>query len=152
MINKAYTIRKENRMGYVQSNLMQGETLLYSAKIHWIIFRWAIILAVIGLSLVTAPDVNDRRMVVNFLFLAALAAGWAFAKLVTSEYAITDKRVMMKNGIIMRKSVELLLPKVESIVVKQGVLGRLLGYGSVHLSTAGTTISPFKKIARPLEL
>ena len=68
----------------------------------------------------------------------------------TSEFAVTTKRVFVKTGIVSRRSVELLLPKVESIQVDQGILGRLLNYGTITVVGTGGTRDPLKKIAAPM--
>jgi uncharacterized membrane protein YdbT with pleckstrin-like domain len=68
-----------------------------------------------------------------------------------SEFAVTDKRVLAKHGFIERESIETLLTKVEAIGVDQGIMGRLLGYGSITITGTGGTEESFPKISRPLE-
>jgi uncharacterized membrane protein YdbT with pleckstrin-like domain len=65
--------------------------------------------------------------------------------------AVTNRRVLMKSGVISRKTVELMLSKVESIGVNQGMLGRVAGYGSVVVRGSGGTYELFDRVARPLE-
>jgi membrane protein YdbS with pleckstrin-like domain len=68
----------------------------------------------------------------------------------TSEFAITNKRVLIKTGWIRRYSLETLLTKVESIRVDQSVLGRMLDYGTIIISGTGGSKEPFHKIAQPM--
>src|SRR6202034_3784582 len=70
---------------------------------------------------------------------------------VSSEFAITNKRVLIKVGLVRRHSLELLLSKVEGIGVDQGVLGRILGYGTITVSGVGGTKEAFRTISNPLE-
>jgi uncharacterized membrane protein YdbT with pleckstrin-like domain len=70
---------------------------------------------------------------------------------VSSEFAITNKRVLIKVGLIRRHSLELLLQKVEGIGVDQTVLGRILGYGTITVSGVGGTKESFRTISDPLE-
>jgi|TARA_B100002003_G_scaffold192211_1_gene181393 uncharacterized membrane protein YdbT with pleckstrin-like domain len=70
---------------------------------------------------------------------------------VSSEFGVTSKRVMVKTGFISRTSLETLLTKVEGIGVDQSVLGRVLGYGSIVVSGTGGSKRPFKMIRHPLE-
>jgi uncharacterized membrane protein YdbT with pleckstrin-like domain len=111
-------------MGYVEGNLMQGEHVAYRGHIHWIVFCTLSAL----LTLFIAPLI--RRM--------------------TSEFAITNKRVIIKVGLISRRTIELNLQKVESIGVDQGILGRIFGYGTIVIVGTGGTKEPFNAIADPL--
>ena len=69
----------------------------------------------------------------------------------SSEFAITNKRVLIKVGLIRRHSLELLLQKVEGIGVDQGILARILGYGTITISGVGGTKEAFRVISNPLE-
>jgi uncharacterized membrane protein YdbT with pleckstrin-like domain len=110
---------------YVNNHLGTGEALVYETKNHWIIFFsfW---------SLFT-------------LFLAPIIA------MITNEFALTNKRVIVKEGFISRRSLEIPISKVESVSVDQGILGRILGYGSLHIRGTGGTNEHFHNISRPLE-
>jgi uncharacterized membrane protein YdbT with pleckstrin-like domain len=74
-----------------------------------------------------------------------------FLKRNATEMAVTNKRVIVKTGIVDRRTIELLLPRIESIAVEEPVLGRVLGYGTVIVRGTGGTPEVFSQIARPLE-
>lgn len=62
----------------------------------------------------------------------------------TTEYSITNKKVLMKRGWIRRRTDELMLGKVEGVDVIQGIQGRILGYGNlVFQGTGGQTVTFF---------
>ena len=61
----------------------------------------------------------------------------AFLYRQTTELAVTNKRVIAKVGIISRATIEQRLEMVDSVQVKQGIIGRLLGAGSVGIRGAG---------------
>ncbi len=109
---------------YVEGNLVRGEAIAYEAKLHWIVFLTL-------RSLLT-------------LFIAPMIERW------TSEFAITNKRVIIKVGLVSRRTVEMNLSKVESVNVDQSILGRILGYGSIMVIGTGGTREGFKNIAKPL--
>ena len=109
---------------YVQQNLSAGEQVVYEAKLHWIIF------------------VSLKALLT--LFIAPLIA---FS---TSEFAITNKRVIIKVGLISRRTLEMNLNKIESVNVNQGMLGRMLGYGTIVIVGTGGTKEPFASILDPL--
>jgi hypothetical protein len=69
----------------------------------------------------------------------------------SAEFAVTNKRVLIKVGVLRRRSLEILLSKVETISVDQPILGRLLGYGSLTVGGTGGTKEVFHLIRGPLE-
>jgi uncharacterized membrane protein YdbT with pleckstrin-like domain len=48
-----------------------------------------------------------------------------------TEMAVTNRRVVIKTGMASRKTIEMLLGKVESIEVSETAVGRMLGYGTI---------------------
>jgi len=85
------------------------------------------------------------------LLLSAVTASYSYIAFRFSEFGVTNRRVLVKVGMIRRRSVELLLTKVEGIGVDQGVMGRLLDYGTIIITETGGTKEPFGKIAKPFE-
>lgn len=69
----------------------------------------------------------------------------------TTECVLTNRRVVGKIGFVGRKSLEILLAKVEGLQVDQGILGRFCNYGTVTVSGTGGSHTPFQGIAKPLE-
>jgi uncharacterized membrane protein YdbT with pleckstrin-like domain len=65
--------------------------------------------------------------------------------------AVTNRRVVVKTGLASRKTIEMMLSKVESIEVSESTGGRMLGYGTVVVIGTGGTSEPFHKVAHPLE-
>ncbi len=152
-------------MSYVEKNLIPGETVLYETQLHWIVFFWPILLGLLfglpGLawlvgSLATIGDKSGTSggmfgIAFILLILAAVCVALGFLRRNATEMAVTDKRIIIKVGLVSRKTVELLLSKVESIVVNESVLGRMVGYGTVVVRGTGGTPEPFDKVAHPLE-
>src|SRR5260221_134503 len=68
-----------------------------------------------------------------------------------SEFAITNRRVIIKVGFISRKTLEMNLSKIESVNVDQGIWGRMLGYGTITIIGTGGTKETFGNISGPLE-
>lgn len=135
-------------MGYIEQNLMAGEKVIYRAKIHWIVFLWPAIFLLVALVVFANFGAAFGGI---FILLAALAGLSSFITYTTSEFGVTDKRVLVKVGFIRRHSLETLLAKVEGIGVDQGILGRMLGYGTVMVTGTGGTKEPFHKIDAPFE-
>lgn len=110
---------------YIQENLIEGEMVVYETRLHWITFF-------------TLKGILT-------LFIAPLIDRWS------SEFAITNRRVIIKIGLISRHVLEMNLSKVESINVDQTVMGRMLGYGTITVIGTGGTRELFHKIADPME-
>jgi uncharacterized membrane protein YdbT with pleckstrin-like domain len=93
-------------------------------------------------------------MIIVGLVLLVAAAVFVAVGLVrrnSTEMAVSNKRVLIKTGFFARKSIEVLLSKVESIGVDESALGRILGYGSVIIRGTGGTFETFSQIAHPNE-
>ncbi len=135
-------------IGYIDSNLMEGEHVIYRAKLHWMVFAWPIIWFYSNslVAYVKGPD-SAKNL---FFSLAVITAISALITYKTSEFGITNKRILIKFGFIRRRSLETLLTKVEGIQIEQGIFGRMLDYGTIIITGTGGTHSPFKKISLPL--
>ena len=135
-------------MGYVDSNLLPNEQVTYRARLHRIIYLLpvCVIIAAIAVAVIGGGWVALGLGVIG---LVLLLPPWI--RSISSEFAVTNKRVLVKVGLVRRHSLELLLQKVEGIGVDQGILGRILGYGTITVSGTGGTREAFRMIARPLE-
>ena len=111
-------------MSYVLDNVLKNERFLHEAKIHWSIFF-------------------------SLKSLLTLTI-WAWIVRSSGEFAVTNRRVIIKIGIVQRRTLELNLSKVESIEVEQTVWGRLFGYGDIEVIGTGGTREQFSKIGDPL--
>jgi uncharacterized membrane protein YdbT with pleckstrin-like domain len=147
-------------MSYVDDHLLPGERVVYRARLHWIAFRasllllaLAIVAGVAGQLVSTSPyeDAWTLWVPAGLVVLALLAALGPWIRRTTSEFAVTDKRVLVKTGVVQRDSLETLLSKVEAIGVDQTLLGRMLGFGSITIVGTGGTRESFERIAMPLE-
>ncbi|MFL5402283.1 MAG: PH domain-containing protein [Gemmatimonadales bacterium] len=141
-------------MSYLDDNLLAGEHIVYRARLHWIIFATSLIVVLLGIALI----IFLRRLDPEYWYLGAALAGIGLLlaispaiRYTSSEFAVTDKRVLAKHGFIQRDSIETLLSKVEAIGVDQGIVGRLLGFGSITITGTGGTEESFPQISRPLE-
>ncbi len=120
---------------YVEGALVKDEKVVYMGHISlWSL--WHLIAA--GVLLLPAFGLG-------LIFL-----GMAFVRYKSVELAVTTKRIIVKHGFISRQTVEINLDKVESIQVEQGLLGRLLNFGTLIVSGTGTSHAPLTGIAEPM--
>ena len=149
-------------MGYIDNNLMSGEKITYRAYLHWVVFLSPIIWPLIAVFVIAflffsggghdTPYLDVSFIVGGSSILIAIIHGIkVFITYKTSEFGVTNKRVLVKIGFISRKSLEVLLTKVEGIQVNQGLLGCILGYGSIAITGTGGSKNYFNKISSPLK-
>ena len=69
----------------------------------------------------------------------------------TSEFVITNMRIILKTGWISRKTFEMNLNKIETVNVKQSVWGRLFGFGTISIVGTGGSREEAENIRKPLE-
>jgi hypothetical protein len=140
--------RERRDVGYIEQNLLPDEEIIYKARLHRMIFWKACALIILGaIFLLIQPIIGGVVIFIGFCALLSPAIDYA-----TSEFGVTNKRVIIKIGFLRRKTLELLLRHVETISVDQSVAGRLLDYGSVTLTGTGGVREVFHNIATPLEL
>lgn len=141
-------------MASLDSQLLSGERIVHRARPHWVVFLGPILLAVAGAVLAGIL----QYVVGDYWYAGAAVAGLALVlalgpalRYAGSEYAVTDKRVLARLGILERHSLETLLSKIEAIGVEQGIAGRLLGYGTITITGTGGTREALELIPTPLE-
>jgi uncharacterized membrane protein YdbT with pleckstrin-like domain len=153
-------------MSYVESNLVPGEKVIYQTRLHWIVMLGHLFIGCLLLGLPGAlllyyayseqgVDANTLRLTegggVALLVCGAVVILMGVVKRHATEMAVTNRRVVIKTGLMSRKTVEMLLNKVESIEVSETAGGRMLGYGTIVVIGTGGTSDPFRKVAHPLE-
>ena len=139
-------------MSYIKSQLLPGEEIKYRGHLHRSIFAPAFSFAVVAvLTLVIVLQSGDWPLFWGLVAAALVSYIWAQILYSTSEFAVTNKRVVIKVGWLRRRTVETMLSKVEGINVDQSLLGRLLGYGSIIITGTGGTQEPFRNIGSPFE-
>lgn len=152
-------------MSYIRASLVPGETVVYQTRLHWIVMLRHILLGLLLLAgsgallsyLLNHPRAgNPSEHLMEGGAAALLACGIVamFAGVVrrnATEMAVTTRRVVIKQGLVSRKTIELLLNRIETIEVSEPMVGRMLGFGSITMIGTGGTSEPFHQIAHPLE-
>ena len=142
-------------MGYVERHLLPGERVLYKTRLHWGVFIKPALIVLVGVALmVLLRQVQDPRwlwMVGGAVALIGLVWGLVhYVEVMTSEFAVTTSRLIFKVGLVSRYTTELLLAKVESIGVQQGLVGRMLNYGDLTVTGTGGAREVFRRVRDPI--
>jgi uncharacterized membrane protein YdbT with pleckstrin-like domain len=145
-------------MSYVDSILEPGETVRYRTKVSWTVYVPAILLAIGALAALALGANYAQTGTVSWLVAIALALAAivafvpAWFRRWTTEIAVTDRRIILKRGLIRRHTVEMNMQKVESVDVDQTLIGRLFNYGNVTIRGTGSSFENLRMIDRPLKL
>ena len=126
-------------MSYVEESLSAGEIVHFETKLTRT-FLWVFLLV----SFVTLPVYGIGAI----FFLVSLVY---YLAIKTSEFAVTNKKVIIKYGILTITSVEIMFSKIESVSVNQSIAGRVFNYGQIIISGTGGTKQVFDMIDRPIE-
>ena len=126
-------------MGYIEDSLMEGENIVYEARLHYFSYWFPALLVLFAIAMPFIPlgEVGLRLIFSGVLLL--LAVIWALVINNGKRFIVTNKRVIEKRGLVRRESIELMLRKCESVKVEQSILGRIFGYGKVVVSTGEVT-------------
>ena len=146
-------------MSYITSTLSKDEEIKVTPKLHWINYAIVVFCLVFAgicgkVYLDLSPDVYP---IVKIAFIAPIAI-FAFATLIftlriwLTEMAVTTKRVVFRTGIISVHTEELKIARIESVELRQSILGRILNYGSLYFSGTGTGKVLFPNIQKPREM
>lgn len=136
-------------MSYIKETLLPDEKVLYYTRPHIVIFYPAVMWLI--LSLPAFKIISSSLIGWIFLFMSIVGFVNSLVGYYFSEYAITDKRILMKVGFVRRKSLELFLNRVEGVYIEQGIVGRILNFGTVIIIGVGGTKDPFFYIPDPLK-
>jgi len=129
---------------------MVNEQVVYEANLHYIVYTSPCLVALLAIGFLFIPDLEWMWRIIPMLAVWLGAFIWAIAINGGKQYVVTTRRLIFKRGIIRRNSFELLLRKCEGIQIEQSIMGRILNYGSV-LVTTGEATNRYDHIKNPLK-
>ncbi|HEY5105654.1 MAG TPA: PH domain-containing protein [Caulobacteraceae bacterium] len=146
-------------VSYLDKILQPGERVLVTGRLHWVIFVPAFLplAAAVAIAIWAATaslDPGPARVGYTFAGVLALAGvAILLARLVmrwTTQFAVTNHRIVVKRGLLALHTIEMNIDKVESVDVDQSLLGRMLDFGAVTVHGTGARWDPIAVVADPL--
>lgn len=139
----------------MERHLLPSERVLYKTRLHWVLFVKSGLLLLAGVALMVLlrplPDPPWLWMLGAVVALVGVVWGLVhYVEMMTSEFAVTTSRLIFKVGLISRYTTELLLSKVESIGVQQGLIARMLNYGDLIVTGTGGAREIFRRVRDPI--
>jgi uncharacterized membrane protein YdbT with pleckstrin-like domain len=153
-------------MNDLKQSLMQDEILVCHMRPHWIIFNKAamwLLLAVLIFFISAMYPIGQFRLFSGlpplyklvpliFVIVAIIVGVPAYIKYISTSFIITNKRVLLKKGLILRKTGEILLPRIESVSIFQSLFGRICNYGDILINGTGGSTDLFQRLPEPFKL
>ena len=158
-------------MSYIDNNLLPDEKIIFRTKKHPIVFLVPGIFLLLAIffstdnvltnamnhtfSLVTnqIPAIHSIHRLPGLLFtLAFIVSGtqqWILYQM--SDYVVTSNRVIMREGLFIRRTSDMRLSTIASVSTDQGLLAQMLNYGNISLNGFGGLSEDFMQIAKPIE-
>jgi len=141
-------------MSFVQKNLSANEKIVYSTGKHWYIYLKGIVLTALGLIIAASSDSSTNEstntIVGLLVFVGIIILINSILVARSAEFVVTNKRVILKTGVLKRKLIEVQLNRAEGLTVSQGIMGRIFNFGVIKITSGGVT-EVFTKIAKPYD-
>jgi uncharacterized membrane protein YdbT with pleckstrin-like domain len=134
-------------MSFPEDILDDGETVIRNLRPHWrrVALPVALVPIIVGLASYGwfALPSNSARKVLRWVILAAaviVLIWWSlrpFLFWLTTRYVLTNRRVLMRNGVRARHGRDVPLTRVNDVSFSHTVVERLFGSGTLTIESAG---------------
>lgn len=151
---------------FIRKSLEAGEEIIFNGRLHWtsvagtVLLGWTLMVAGVVAVIQGLAPAGESASAYGPLFYVGVALAlvglcvrlWAWLSRTRTEFAVTPRRLIQKDGILSVKLTEIPLHKVESVELTQSLPDRLLGTGSVRLVGSGGTMHTLERICDPMAL
>ncbi len=124
--------------------LLPGETLIVVVREHWAHMVEPVASTIAAFALVLLIDSNvtsSTELIATVLWWAFFAVAvrllWRLAQWRHNWFLATDKRLLMRYGLITHKVAMMPLAKVTDMTYERTIPGQLIGYGRFIMESAG---------------
>jgi uncharacterized membrane protein YdbT with pleckstrin-like domain len=126
-------------MSYIDRNLLPDEQILFRTKKHLIIFIFPILVLLFSAYVTPVMAANQVLAAVKWVPSVITLLFWSVVGLAyyTSEFAVTNKRIMMREGFFNRHANEMRLTAISQVNVYQNLIGQLMNFGTVSINAFG---------------
>jgi len=155
-------------VGYTESLLATNEQILYRTKQHWmapifgtiagvLVLVGGVVLFVVQLAMGTEGLVGVLRTLafwgsIVLTIVGVGMVGYSYIQWWVEDYAVTNQKVMKVAGLLRKRTSGAALEKINDVVMEQGPLGRMLGYGTLKVATASdSTDLVYETMRQPAE-
>jgi uncharacterized membrane protein YdbT with pleckstrin-like domain len=147
---------------YVDKNLGKDETINYSANVSLWRYWFSLLIGgvfAIGALLGLASSLSSKngggmvgsKFEAGILLIGLAVIAWPLIARKSTELVITSKRLVAKFGVASTQSIEIRFDRIETVRVKQSLMGRILNYGDIVVTGTGSTFDPIPNISKPMK-
>lgn len=145
-------------MSSLEETLSTGEKIVYQTKLHWFVYLVpagmglaGFVVFIMGLLLFRTSDGDFFYIVpaIMLLLMAGLVFLITFLKRKFTLFAVTNKRVVMKKGILNVQTVEIQLSKIETVAVNKTIWTS--NYGTIVLRGSGGSTDLLPMVDKPFD-
>jgi uncharacterized membrane protein YdbT with pleckstrin-like domain len=147
-------------MSKLDKHLVEKEKIYIEGGTHTIVHLPAILCFVFTMMFLLPfvaqynsddPSRSMPFLVLSLIFFAGMVFFVVYGLLLRGAnlYAMTNRRVLLKNGIFQRQLVEIPLQEVESIQIEQGSIGKLINFGTLVVARKNDEPESVPLISRP---
>jgi len=154
--------------GYVEKTLAPGERIVHRVHFNWTFSFFPVLWFALGAAPLVMYALMQFGSFGRKIPYEELQAGWWFVWtafgigsvilinhliiLWTTEIVVTSYRFVFKKGLIARNTQEVSLNKIEEILLKQSIWGRIFGYGALVLRGTGVGVIQLPNIDEPINV
>lgn len=126
-----------------------NNNVVYFARLHWIVF-FAPILCLLICAVIWGTITTFHQILLFFGIFALLWFGMTWVTYYFTSLTIQQKQVILRTGVLVRQTVDIPLTKIETIDIRQSILGSLFKYGTLIITGTGGTRHFINNLQRPL--
>ncbi len=118
-------------------HIQKDEKILWIGSPEWIGYFWLFVLAIITIWTIIIPII-----LIILIYLSKSS----------TIYAITDKRLLGRQGIISENFKSLTFEHITSIRVEKGILGKIFDFGDIVMYTSGINSMFWRYVKNPVQV
>lgn len=128
---------------------MAESNIVYLARLHWILFFWPVAFVCFamffGIEIIQLKEVALLFVVVALIWIAMTWVNFHF-----SSVTIKKKQVILRTGMLVRQTIDIPIAKIETIDIRQSLLGSIFHYGTLVITGTGGTRHMIAFLNKPL--
>jgi membrane protein YdbS with pleckstrin-like domain len=144
-------------MAYPVRGLADGEVVALEVRPHWAYLGWPLVVFIVCIAIslsvvISAPSAPSfvAYILIAIVVLSGVQLGIKMLKRRATSIVLTSIRLIERQGIIGRSTLEIRLERINNISTRYPLLGRLLGFGDLHIDMGGEQgVSLFSYLPRP---
>jgi uncharacterized membrane protein YdbT with pleckstrin-like domain len=145
-------------MAFPDKLLNDGESIVIDTHPHWWTFAATVsqLVAVLIIGTVVAIKVDNNvvtYIVIALILVATVRLGWTYLKWFTTDFVLTNDRLITRSGVLGRQTREIPLERINDLACHQGLFERLIGAGDLMVESGGERgQEKFSNVAHPFDV